>query len=190
VKYGAPRRLARLLVAVALVAPSTGCGEPLGAPPVPERPAPAPTALADGDESSREARGPVIVELELTSDSGDRVTSFAAEAPIQLRLTLRNDSSEVVSLAFGSGRTHDAIVETEDGRELWRWSQGRMFTQAMSEVRLEAGDESHFELACDPGVDSAPELPPGRYRATALIPSFSGELRSESLLFEIRGESP
>ncbi len=128
----------------------------------------------------------VTVGLELVAVDGSSRRSFAASAPIHFRLTLHNPTASKVVLAFSSGRTRDAVVLAADGSERWRWSDGRMFTQALSELSLAAGSELAFQLVCDPSQHGADILPPGHYRAAGIIPAFGGELHSAPIEFEIR----
>ena len=127
----------------------------------------------------------VLVEVEVIGASGSAQRTFPHNGPILLRLTLRNPSEQPVSLAFSSGRKYDAVLLTEDGRELWRWSDGRRFMQALSQLQLEPGSESSFELVCDPKEEGKAPLPAGSYRVEGLIPAFGNELRSRVVALEI-----
>ena len=160
----AARRMFAVLAC--LVLPAAACSEP---------------TTAEGDEG-------VAVELELVAGDGSARRTFAAAAPIHFRLTLRNPTASEVRLAFSSGRTRDAVVLAADGSERWRWSDGRMFTQALSELLLEPGVELTFELVCHPAQHGADALPPGRYRAVGVIPAIGAELRSAPIEFEIGTE--
>ncbi len=142
------------------------------------------TTTAQRTERAAQA-GEITVQLELIGADGGERRSFAPAAPIRLRLTLRNPTERQVTLSFSSGRTHDAVVLGADGSELWRWSDGRMFPQALSELQLAPGSESSFELICDPSERGEAPLPPGRYRATGVIPAFAEELRSLVIEFDV-----
>ena len=48
-----------------------------------------------------------------------------------VRLTLRNTTGAPLKLEFGSGQTFDVVVRDEDGKDVWQWSDGRGFTQAL-----------------------------------------------------------
>jgi hypothetical protein len=58
-----------------------------------------------------------------------------------------NESDRRVELDFASGHTHDFTVQTPDGRPLWRWSAGRLFTQGMRNRLVEARDTVVFTQA-------------------------------------------
>ena len=63
---------------------------------------------------------------------------------VQFTFHVTNSSSKRVELRFPSGQTHDVVVLDPQGREVWRWSTGRMFTQAMQNKVLGASDTLTF----------------------------------------------
>jgi hypothetical protein len=63
-----------------------------------------------------------------------------ARGEVRFAIEVSNDSRKLVELDFPDGRTHDFIVLDQTGREVWRWSAGRMFTQGMQNRLLEAHD--------------------------------------------------
>ncbi len=63
---------------------------------------------------------------------------------VQFNLHVTNSSARRVELRFPSGQTHDVVVLDAQGREVWRWSRGRMFTQAIQNKILAASDTLTF----------------------------------------------
>lgn len=63
---------------------------------------------------------------------------------VQFSLHVTNSSNKRVELRFPSGQTHDVTVLDPQGREVWRWSRGRMFTQSMQNKVLAASDTLTF----------------------------------------------
>ena len=59
---------------------------------------------------------------------------------VRFAIEVANESPKLVELDFPDGRTHDFIVLDDAGREVWRWSAGRMFTQGMQNRLLDAHD--------------------------------------------------
>jgi len=59
---------------------------------------------------------------------------------VRFSFHVTNSSAKRVELRFPSGQTHDVVVLDPQGREVWRWSQGRMFTQSMQNKVLSASD--------------------------------------------------
>ena len=63
---------------------------------------------------------------------------------VKFSLHVTNSSSKRVELRFPSGQTHDLVVLDAQGREVWRWSRGRLFTQAMQNKVLGTSDTLTF----------------------------------------------
>lgn len=90
---------------------------------------------------------------------------LVAGQPVTWRLTVANETDEDVALAFRSGQHGEVVLTDGDGAEAYRWSDGMMFTQALTEVPVEAAGEVTFDLA------GALDVEPGTYRLAASIPS-------------------
>lgn len=75
-----------------------------------------------------------------------------------------NQGKKKLELEFANGRTHDVVVLDSLGREVWRWSEGRAFTQAMQNKVLRTSDSLRYEEAWK---DAAP----GTYTAVATLAS-------------------
>lgn len=63
---------------------------------------------------------------------------------VTFTLHVTNSSAKRVELRFPSGQTHDLVVLDPVGREVWRWSTGRMFTQSMQNKVLGTTDTLTF----------------------------------------------
>ncbi|MGH7483032.1 MAG: BsuPI-related putative proteinase inhibitor [Longimicrobiales bacterium] len=68
------------------------------------------------------------IEAEVVADS------------VVLTLSVTNASGSAVELDFRSGQRYDFVVRTMAGAEVWRWSEGRMFTQALGRETLAPGE--------------------------------------------------
>jgi hypothetical protein len=60
---------------------------------------------------------------------------------VEFALNLTNESKKHIELTFPNGQTHEFVVVDSVGREIWRWSTTRLFTQAVQN-KLLAGGES------------------------------------------------
>ncbi len=80
---------------------------------------------------------------------------------VEFDLALSNDTEKRIELDFTDGRTHDFAVLDASGREVWRWSAGRLFTQAMQNRLLDVRDTAHWREHWDPPAGS------GRYTVVA-----------------------
>ncbi len=86
------------------------------------------------------------------------------EQDVRFAFAVVNESKKKLEVRFADGRTHDVVVLDSLGKEVWRWSEGRMFTQAMQNRVLRTSDALRYEDAWD-----APA--PGRYVAVATLVS-------------------
>lgn len=82
---------------------------------------------------------------------------------IELAFRVTNNEARRLELRFPSGQTHEFVVADSTGREVWRWSEGRMFTQALQNRILESSGSLSWEARW-----KAP-LAPGRYVAIASL---------------------
>jgi hypothetical protein len=88
--------------------------------------------------SSRPAAGRPAARLDRGVTSSVMVDTSRGE--VRFVIAVENGSRKQVELDFPNGRTHDFVVYREDGTEVWRWSNGRLFTQGMQNRLLEARD--------------------------------------------------
>ena len=85
-----------------------------------------------------------------------------------------NAGGRRVEVNFPSGKTHELVVLDSLGREVWRWSEGRMFTQTLQNKVLHASDTLDYDAVWH-------GAPAGRYTAVATLASenFPVEQRAE-----------
>lgn len=95
-----------------------------------------------------------------------------ARGDVRFAIEVNNDSKKRVELNFPSGRTHDFLVLDVNGKEVWRWSEGRMFTQAMQNRLLDAHDSVVYAERWSPPA-------PGRYTLVAQLISDNYPVRQQ-----------
>jgi hypothetical protein len=105
---------------------------------------------------------PVVAILKVTP------TQAQPRQALTLRLTVTNRSREEVTLFFRSGMTHDFVV-TRDKREVWRWSRGRVFTQAITPIKLQPGESRTFEGTWGQKGNDGEPVPEGQYTITGTV---------------------
>ena len=89
---------------------------------------------------------------ERRSDTARRLTGDTIAASLDVKVGddvkfnfhVTNSSAKRVELRFPSGQTHEVVVLDTQGREVWRWSRGRMFTQSMQNKVLSSSDTLTF----------------------------------------------
>ncbi len=88
-----------------------------------------------------------------------------AKAPVTWTVQVRNAGQEPATLTFGSGQRGEVVL-AQGAAERYRWSKGKAFTQALSEMSLAPGQAESFELK-----DDTLELEPGQYDLVASLKS-------------------
>jgi hypothetical protein len=64
----------------------------------------------------------------------------ATDNDVKFSLAVQNATTKQVELSFPNGRTHDFVVLDDTGKQVWRWSESRMFTQAVQNRLLDSRD--------------------------------------------------
>src|ERR1017187_3946300 len=75
-----------------------------------------------------------------------------------------NAGTKRIEVNFPNGQTHDVVVVDSLGREVWRWSTGRMFTQTLQNRILRASDKLNYDAIWR-------NAPAGKYTAIATLAS-------------------
>jgi len=97
---------------------------------------------------------------------------------IRFALDVTNPTKKDVELTFPDGQTHDFIVLDSVGREVYRWGEGRMFTQSVQNRTIDGGETMHI-------VEQATiDLAPGSYVAVAKLRSTNFPVQ-ERVSFEV-----
>lgn len=109
---------------------------------------------------------PLDTSLEVTVDGDGRRVGFT--------LVVENASHDPVSVTFRDSGGADFAVLTAGGEEVWRWSDGHMFAQALRPATFAPGESATFEAEW-------PDPRSGDYTAV-------GELRLRET--EVRAETP
>ncbi|SDZ74296.1 Immunoglobulin-like domain of spore germination [Thalassobacillus cyri] len=111
------------------------------------------TSSNEGQNTVQEAVSQLAVDATITPES-DKVTfSFSME----------NQGDKAYDLGFSSGQKYEIVVKNEEGEEVYRYSEGQMFTQALETKTIEPGESISFEE-----VWSA-DIKPGEYDAAISI---------------------
>ena len=88
-----------------------------------------------------------------------------AGGEIDLALRVTNNSKRTLELLFPDGFTHDFFVLDSEGHEVWRWSEGRMFTSALQTRLLRSTGSVTYH------IKTKRQLPEGEYTAVAVLRS-------------------
>jgi Intracellular proteinase inhibitor len=150
---GAARAAVALLVVLALFAPGCRAGGRGGD-----------TATSDARPSGRLLVGLGVEGLDAR---GGRVT-VPAGRPVTFAVVAENRGAQTTPLVFPTGQSFDLVI-SRDGREVWRWSAGRAFSQAVRNEEMRPA-ERRAERITWPGTDQAGRtVEPGSYEVRGLL---------------------
>lgn len=90
--------------------------------------------------------------------------AVAKPTEVQFAFNVTNVGNKHIELSFPSGKSYDIVVVDSVGREVWQWSNGRIFTQGVQNKQLGTGDSMKVKEAW-----SNPA--PGTYTAIAQLNS-------------------
>lgn len=114
---------------------------------------------------------PAMVMVADSLMRADVIVRMGTSREVVLRVT--NTGRKQAELRFPDGQTHEFVVRDAAEREVWRWSAGRMFTQALRTRAIDGGETVEFSERW-PGA-----VPGGTYTVVA-------QLRSDNHPLEVR----
>ena len=86
--------------------------------------------------------------IQVTLRSEPKVAKPGGE--FSLTLNVRNLSGESRTFTLPSTQNYEFISTAKGGGQAWRWSNGMMFAQVVTPMKMAAGDSSVFKAAWDP----------------------------------------
>lgn len=98
------------------------------------------THSESAQSAQRAGTAPVITSAPLASSLGVKV-----DEGVEFVFHVTNAGEKKLELTFPSGQTHDFVVLDTLGREVWRWSEGRMFTQSLQNKMLGTGETLSYD---------------------------------------------
>jgi len=97
------------------------------------------------------------------SISADKI-SYSVGEPIMMTLKILNYTKEDIVFHFNTSQRYDFIIEDEEGNEVWRWSEVRMFAMVLGEETL---GPTNTEIIYTAGYKD--KLSPGYYKVTGIF---------------------
>jgi hypothetical protein len=93
---------------------------------------------------------------------------------VAMDFRVMNAGAKRLEVNFPNGQTHEVVVVDSLGREVFRWSKGRMFTQSLQNKVLHSSDTLDYDAVWH-------NAPAGKYTAIATLASenFPMEQRAE-----------
>lgn len=95
-----------------------------------------------------------------------------APGAVEFAFSVTNAGDEPVTIRFRSGLAADIAVHTADA-EVWRWSDGRLFTQALWSETLAPGESVTHE-------STWPDPDPGTYEAVGRLEAENADVEASA----------
>lgn len=81
---------------------------------------------------------------------------------VPLKLRIENTSGQILNLEIGYA-PYDFIVATQDGKEVWRWTYGKVFPLIALPLTLQPGEVKEYSEMWDQLDNEGYPIPPGTY---------------------------
>jgi hypothetical protein len=87
---------------------------------------------------------------------------------VQINITLKNNTDEEKNFEFSSGQKYEIIITDPNGAEVYKYSKGRMFTQALQYLKLPPGESQTWQETWDK-KSAGNKIAAGDYTVTVLL---------------------
>ena len=127
--------------------------------------------MKTNDPTNGSGDGPTFTTTLVLKDSSGRVTSqFRRGDLITMELSVRNRTSEAQRVTFVDASQSDFLV-FDDGtpRLRWRWTDGKVFTQATTEVMFDPQETRTISVTWDQVLSSGAMLETGGFEARGMM---------------------
>jgi hypothetical protein len=119
-----------------------------------------------------------------TADLMPPIDPARAVPVMTARLTAKNTTSLPVTLEFPTGQQYDFVIRDSTGRQIFQWSEGKFFTQALTRLTLDGERTFAAEIPLG-GADGRP-FTEGRYTLEGWLTTIGGKQYAATVPFEIR----
>ena len=105
---------------------------------------------------------------------------YTPEQPVNIEFCVFNRTGEEITLYFRNAQRYDFTIEDEEGKEVWRWSEDRMFAMMLGEETL---GPTNIEIIYS--VKYKDKLSPGYYKITGIFVAQDRPM-SGSIIIEVK----
>lgn len=123
-------------------------------------------------------RLPQVVHCRIVPDQ--RVVELGK--PVVFILEVRNSGPVPIELRFPTSQQYDVLVYRQgEWSERWQWSRGKVFSLAVTSLRLRSREVKRFRIEWNQKDYEGRQVPPGQYRAEAVLPLLVAPGRREEI---------
>ncbi len=107
---------------------------------------------------------------------------FRAGEVLSFSLEILNTQDKTLKLFFPTSKIYDFVVYDESGKEVYRWSRNKLFTQAITRIVLKPRETRVFSLEWDQKVEFGEKAKPGNYQIIGEVGPFYLLAKKEKLI--------
>ncbi|MHA1583100.1 MAG: BsuPI-related putative proteinase inhibitor [Candidatus Baldrarchaeia archaeon] len=107
---------------------------------------------------------------------------FKVGEVLSFSLEILNTQDKTLKLFFPTSKIYDFVVYDESGKEVYRWSGNKLFTQAITRIVLKPKETKVFSLEWDQKVGFGEKAKPGNYQIIGEVGPFWLEDKKEKLI--------
>jgi len=90
-------------------------------------------------------------------------TNYSPGEKVKISIKATNNSKEEISTYYSSSQKYDLVITDKNGKEIWRWSHGKMFLMAIYPFRLKPKESIKFNYTWDQRDNSGRQVKAGEY---------------------------
>ena len=107
---------------------------------------------------------------------------FRVGEVLSFSLEISNTQDKTFKLFFPTSKIYDFAVYDESGKEVYRWSRNKLFTQVITRIVLKPKETKVFSLEWDQKVGFGEKAKPGKYQIIGEVGPFWLEDKKEKLI--------
>jgi len=107
---------------------------------------------------------------------------FRVGEVLSFSLEISNTQDKTLKLFFPTSKIYDFAVYDESGKEVYRWSRNKLFTQVITRIVLKPKETKVFSLEWDQKVRFGEKAKPGKYQIIGEVGPFWLEDKKEKLI--------
>jgi hypothetical protein len=120
-------------------------------------------------EAMKRVQAPPNFKLELATEPRSFVPS--TNACLKVKMTAVNEGKDKYILEFNSAQHYDFVITKMDGKEVYRWSANKSFSQQTSSIVLNHNEKAVYEEQLFSPSNQITSLPPADYKLKGMITS-------------------
>ena len=133
----------------------------------PQPSTPTATPRGTGEDDNAGTPPPAPADLQVSLELGGE--TYSRGEPVEMSLTITNTDQDEAVLSFSDGLRYDFVAVDGDGREVWRWSDGKLFTQVLGEETIAPGGSLVYRETWGQADGEGKQVPDGEYAVLGLI---------------------